>query len=191
MQNYFEIIRNRRSYYNLSEGIDLSNEEVKYIFEDILNTTPSAMNSQPIRVVLLFDDKSKEFWTKVNETYDNKIDKDKFHGFYHAKGTALYFIDDDVVRKMEKDIPSYADRMEQWAEHACAMIQLNAWQGLRDENIGASLQHYNPHIDKWVRELYGLPENFRLVAQMPFGKIEEEPEEKEKASMDKLLKVFE
>lgn len=191
MQEYLETIKKRRSYYNLSEDIHHSNEEVKYIFEDVLNTTPSAMNSQPTRVVLLFDDKSKEFWNKVNETYDNSIDKEKFKGFYHAKGTALFFIEEEVVEELKKEIPSYAERMDQWAEHGCAMIQLNAWQGLRDEGIGASLQHYNPHIDNWCRDLYHVPKTWRLVAQMPFGKIEQEPEEKEKAPIESIMKVFE
>lgn len=190
MQKYLELIRDRRSCYDLSEDTELTKEEIKYIFEDVLNITPSAMNSQPVRIVLLFDDKSKEFWNKVNETYDNSIKEDKFNGFYHAKGTALYFIDDALINELEEKYPLYADRMQQWAEHGCAMIQLNAWQALSDENIGASLQHYNPGIDKWVKELYDIPENYRLVAQMPFGKIIAQPEEKEKQSMDKLLKII-
>ncbi len=190
MQKYLELIRNRRSFYNLSEDTELSKEEIKYLFEDVLNITPTAMNSQPVRIVLLFDDKSKEFWNKVNETYDNTIKEEKFNGFYHAKGTALYFIDDALIKELEEKYPLYADRMKQWAEHGCAMTQLNAWQALADENIGASLQHYNPGIDKWVKELYDIPENYRLVAQMPFGKILDVPEEKEKAPIDKLLKVI-
>ena len=30
MQEYIEIIKKRRSYYNLSEDVALSNEEIKY-----------------------------------------------------------------------------------------------------------------------------------------------------------------
>ena len=191
MQNYIEIIKKRRSYYNLSEDVDLSNEEIKYLVEDVMNTTPSHMNSQTTRIVLLFDEKSKEFWTKVNETFDNKIKEEKFHGFYHAKGTALFFIDKDEIKKQEKDIPSYKEYFETWGHHSLAMLQLNLWQALRDEGIGASNQHYNPVIDSWVKDLYELPDSWELTAEMPFGKIEEEPEAKEKKPIEKILKVFE
>lgn len=191
MQNYIEIIKKRRSYYNLSEDVDLSNEEIKYLVEDVMNTTPSHMNSQTTRIVLLFDEKSKEFWTRVNETFDNKIKEEKFHGFYHAKGTALYFIDKDEIKKQEKDIPSYKEYFETWGHHSLAMLQLNLWQALRDEGIGASNQHYNPVIDSWVKDLYELPDSWELTAEMPFGKIEEEPEKKDKKPIEEILKVFE
>ena len=70
------------------------------------------------------------------------------------------------------------------------MLQLNLWQALRDEEIGASIQHYNPVIDEWVKEVYDLPEYWELVAQMPFGKIGEEPEARgKKASEEKLLVI--
>lgn len=191
MQNYIEIIKKRRSYYNLSEDVDLSNEEIKYLVEDVMNVTPSHMNSQTTRIVLLFDEKSKDFWTRVNETFDNKIKEEKFHGFYHAKGTALFFIDKDEIKKQEKDIPSYKEYFETWGHHSLAMLQLNLWQALRDENIGASNQHYNPVIDSWVKEDYNLPASWELTAEMPFGKIEEEPEKKDKKPIEEILKVIE
>lgn len=62
---------------------------------------------------------------------------------------------------------------------------------LRDEEIGASIQHYNPVIDEWVKEVYDLPEHWELVAQMPFGKIEEEPEAKDKKPIEEKLLVIE
>lgn len=191
MQNYIEIIKKRRSYYNLSENVELSNEEIKYLIEDVLNTTPSHMNSQTTRVLLIFDDNSKDFWKRVNETFDNKINEEKFHGFYHAKGTALIFMDKDEIKSQEKDMPSYKEYFETWGHHSAAMIQLNIWQALRDEGIGASNQHYNPVIDSWVKELYEIPDSWELIAEMPFGKIEEEPEKKDKKPIDEILRVIE
>ncbi|OLR64682.1 nitroreductase family protein [Peptoniphilus porci] len=191
MQDYIEIIKKRRSYYDLSEDVPLSNEEIKYLIEDVLNTTPSHMNSQTTRVVLLFDEKSKDFWKRVNETYDNKINEEKFHGFYHAKGTALIFIDKDEIKEQEKNIPLYKEYFETWGQHSAAMVQLNIWQALRDEEIGASNQHYNPHIDSWVKDLYEIPDSWELIAEIPFGKIQEEPEKIDKKSIDEILKVIE
>ena len=191
MKDYIEIIKKRRSYYNLSEDVDLTNEEIKYLVEDVMNITPSHMNAETTRIVLLFDDKSKDFWTRVNETFDNSIKEEKFHGFYHAKGTALIFIDMNEIWDQEINMPDYSDYFETWGHHSAAMLQLNLWQALRDEGIGASNQHYNPVIDEWVKEDYDLPEYWELVAQMPFGKIEEEPDPKEKKAIEEKLKVIE
>ena len=49
------------------------------------------------------------------------------------------------------------------------MHQLAVWTMLEDAGFGASLQHYNPLIDKEVRERWDLPAAWRLFAQMPFG----------------------
>ena len=191
MKDYIEIIKKRRSYYNLSEDVDLTNEEIKYLVEDVMNITPSHMNAETTRIVLLFDDKSKDFWTRVNETFDNSIKEEKFHGFYHAKGTALIFIDMNEIWDQEINMPDYSDYFETWGHHSAAMLQLNLWQALRDEGIGASNQHYNPVIDEWVKEDYDLPDHWELVAQMPFGKIEEEPDPKDKKPIEEKLKVIE
>lgn len=191
MKDYIEIIKKRRSYYNLSEDVDLTNEEIKYLVEDVMNITPSHMNAETTRIVLLFDDKSKDFWTRVNETFDNSIKEEKFHGFYHAKGTALIFIDMNEIWDQEINMPDYSDYFETWGQHSAAMLQLNLWQALRDEGIGASNQHYNPVIDEWVKEDYDLPDHWELVAQMPFGKIEEEPDPKDKKPIEEKLIVIE
>lgn len=191
MKDYIEIIKKRRSYYNLSEDVDLTNEEIKYLVEDVMNITPSHMNAETTRIVLLFDDKSKDFWTRVNEIFDNSIKEEKFHGFYHAKGTALIFIDMNEIWDQEINMPDYSDYFETWGHHSAAMLQLNLWQALRDEGIGASNQHYNPVIDEWVKEDYDLPDHWELVAQMPFGKIEEEPDPKDKKPIEEKLIVIE
>lgn len=191
MKDYIEIIKKRRSYYNLSEDVDLTNEEIKYLVEDVMNITPSHMNAETTRIVLLFDDKSKDFWTRVNETFDNSIKEEKFHGFYHAKGTALIFIDMNEIWDQEINMPDYSDYFETWGHHSAAMLQLNLWQALRDEGIGASNQHYNPVIDEWVKEDYDLPDHWELLAQMPFGKIKEEPDPKDKKPIEEKLIVIE
>lgn len=186
MQEYIEIIKKRRSYYNLSEDIKLSNEEIKYLIEDVLNTTPSHMNSQTTRVLLLFDDKSKDFWNRVNETFDNKIKEEKFHGFYHAKGTALIFIDKDEIKEEEKNIPSYKDYFETWGHHSAAMIQLNIWQALRDEEIGASNQHYNPAIDSWVKIFMKFLIHGNLLQRCPLEKLKKSQKKRIKSQLMKF-----
>ena len=62
-----------------------------------------------------------------------------------------------------------------------------ARSGLRELGVGANIQHYNPVIDEAVRTLFGLPENYVLVAQMPFGGIVTPPAPK--ADEDISLRV--
>ena len=90
-----------------------------------------------------------------------------------------------VVRKLQEQFPTYADNFPIWSEHASAMHQLAVWTMLEDAGFGASLQHYNPLIDKEVRERWDLPAAWRLIAQMPFGTPAGEPQEKRVSSPGK------
>lgn len=64
------------------------------------------------------------------------------------------------------------------------MLQFTIWSGLAEKGIGANLQHYNPVIDKKVKELFNIPDNYELIAQMPFGSIESEASLKEKEDIN-------
>ena len=46
---------------------------------------------------------------------------------------------------------------------------------MTNNNIGANLQHYNPLIDDVVQYEFNIPQNWRMVAQMPFGGISSTP----------------
>ena len=56
--------------------------------------------------------------------------------------------------------------------------------------FGASLQHYNPIIDNEVCKAWDLPEDWTLVAQMPFGVPLQEPDEKKIDSSGSRVLVF-
>jgi len=70
------------------------------------------------------------------------------------------------------------------------MHQLAIWTMLEDAGFGASLQHYNPLIDNEVRKRWSLPEEWRLIAQMPFGTPAGEPGEKTFKPLDERIRVF-
>ena len=80
-----------------------------------------------------------------------------------------------------------ADNFPVWANQANAMLQIAVWSGLREMEIGASLQHYNPVIDKAVKELLNLPDEYVLIAEMPFGAIAAEPAQKDKEDIKKRV----
>lgn len=70
------------------------------------------------------------------------------------------------------------------------MHQFAIWTMLEDRGFGASLQHYNPLIDKEVQEHWGLPDSWRLIAQMPFGLPAGEPNEKTFQPVDSRMRIF-
>ena len=70
---------------------------------------------------------------------------------------------------MKREFTTYADKFDNYSEHTSAMHQLSLWVALEEMGFGATLQHYNPLIDKQVAEQWNIDENWRLIAQMPFG----------------------
>ena len=70
------------------------------------------------------------------------------------------------------------------------MHQFAIWTMLEDMGLGASLQHYNPLIDDEVRRTWNLPDNWMMIAQMPFGTPTGEPGEKEFEDLSKRIKNF-
>ena len=45
------------------------------------------------------------------------------------------------------------------------------WTTLANNQIGASLQHYNPLVDNEIKREFNINDSWLLVAQMPFGGI--------------------
>lgn len=175
-----ELLKQRRSNYNLEKNIPISDDELKKLIVDITSLVPDAFNMQSARVVTLLDKSHEDFWDIVYDSFGGKVTEEKLAPFKKAKGTILYFIDEDVVNKMANEFPSYSENFPIWANHANAMLQFAMWTALREKNIGASLQHYNPVIDENVKTKFNIPANFKLIAEMPFGGIVKEAPFKEK-----------
>jgi predicted oxidoreductase (fatty acid repression mutant protein) len=70
------------------------------------------------------------------------------------------------------------------------MLQLVIWTALENEGLGASLQHYNPIIDEEVKKEWSIPENWKLIAQMPFGKPTAPAGEKQFNPVEDRVKIF-
>jgi len=71
------------------------------------------------------------------------------------------------------------------------MLQYAIWVALREYGFGANLQHYNPLIDQEVKENFNIPTSWNLIAQMPFGAIEEDaPVKQYKQAMNQRMKVM-
>ena len=56
--------------------------------------------------------------------------------------------------------------------------------------LGVFLAALHPLIDDEVRRTWNLPENWMLIAEMPFGTPTAEPGEKEFGELSERIKIF-
>ncbi|MGM0435773.1 MAG: nitroreductase family protein [Bacillota bacterium] len=197
MSTFIDTIKERRSYYALESSSPISDDEIQSIVEETIKYSPSAFNSQSAVAVLALGDSHNRVWNIVMdkvkpETTEEQWPKSKkkLESFKAAYGTVLFFENDEVTKGLQDSIPLYADRFAQWAEHSQGMAEFNVWTALEEAGLGASLQHYNPLIDDDIKALFDLPDHFRLIAQMPFGKPAGEPGNKDFKPISERVKVF-
>ena len=115
---------------------------------------------------------------------------EKIRGFAAGAGTVLFFEDQNTIESLQKKFPLYAENFPKWSLEANGMLQYMIWLALCEAGLGASLQHYNPLIDDEVKLVFDLPGHWQLLAQMPFGSIEQPAEEKSFLPIEERLKVF-
>ena len=108
------------------------------------------------RVIVALGEKQDMLWNTVYDAFGGKVAREKIDSFRAGAGTVLYFYDEAVVQALQAQFPLYAANFPGWALQSSGMLQLSVWSGLRELGVGASLQHYNPIIDKDVRALFGL-----------------------------------
>ena len=187
----------RRSIYALGNELAVAPQAIVNMAERILLHTPSAFNSQSSRLVVLFGEQHQQLWDitelKLREEVadgDFSSSKQKMDSFRAAAGTVLFYEDTDVVKSMQEQFQLYADRFPVWAQQTSAMHQYALWTELSTLEVGASLQHYNPLIDEDVAAAFAIPNNWELVAQMPFGNILQAAGDKSYQPLNQRMKVL-
>lgn len=196
-KKFLEAVSQRRSYYNISDESPVSDERIEEIVETTILHTPTAFNSQSGRIVLLLKNEHDKLWDITMEALraivnpdDFQPTEDKINAFKAGYGTVLYFEEDKITKDLQEKFPSYAHNFPNWAEQANGMLQFVVGVSLEQEGFGASLQHYNELIEEKVKKEWDLPESWRMIAQMPFGKPVAEPGEKEYAPVENRMKVY-
>jgi len=193
-----EIFEHRRSCYDLRPESPITDAQIEEVVRFVLKNTPSAFNSQSTRLVLLLHKHHATLWKMVKRTLRAVVPEEAFartaekidRSFASGYGTVLFYEDTAVVRSLQQRFPLYAGNFATWSEHTSAMHQLMLWTMLEYAGLGASLQHYNPLIDKDVRAEWRLPEEWRLIAQMPFGLPAATPPEKTFEPVEARMRVF-
>lgn len=196
-KNFYEAVEGRRSIYGISKERILSDQEIEKIVEHALKHTPSAMNSQSTRMVLLLGDKHDKLWDITMESLRAIVPAEHFeptevkiNAFKSGYGTVLFFEDQSVVTELQEKYSLYKDNFPIWSNHTSGMHQYVVWTALEMEGFGASLQHYGELIEGAVKKEWQIPESWKLIAQMPFGKPTAAPAEKVFSPIENRLKVF-
>lgn len=184
--SFIQELKKRRSIYSLGKDLPISEEELTELVKEVVKESPSSFNSQSQRVVTLLNDEHKKLWTITEKALKPLTPEEAFPAtqgklasFAQAKGTILFFEDQAVVQHLQEQFALYADNFPVWSEQASGISQSNVWTALAQLNIGANLQHYNPVIDEEVAKEWGIPDNWKLRAQLVFGSIEESAAEKQ------------
>ncbi|MFB5676666.1 nitroreductase family protein [Paenibacillus terreus] len=196
-KDFFTAIKERRSYYGISKEAVISDARIQEIVEEAVKYTPSSFNSQSARAVVLLGEQHDKLWNITEEILREVVGDEaafastaeKMAAFRSGYGTVLFFEDNDVVAGLQQSFPSYADNFPVWSNQSNGMLQLVVWTALEQEGLGASLQHYNPLIDEKVKHEWSIPESWRLIAQMPFGKPVAQPGDKEFNPIEERVKV--
>lgn len=178
MLKIIQSLKGRRSYYDINKDLPVDEIEVFELVKEATELVPDAFNMKSSRVVVVTGEMQDQLWDNIFEAYEGKVKREKIDSFKNAYGTILYFYDNEVVEKLQKRFADYADNFPVWASQSAGMLQISIWSGLKELGIGASLQHYHPVIDEMVKKMFDLPDNYILNAQMPFGGIVSQPDDK-------------
>ncbi|MFM2482764.1 nitroreductase family protein [Celerinatantimonas sp. YJH-8] len=180
-------LKARRSIYALGDKLTQSKAELTTLIQDVIKNSPSSFNSQSSRAVILFGEYHHKLWDIVKDELRKIVPAENFGAteskidgcFRSGFGTVLYYEDQTVIKNLQEQFAAYADNFPIWSEQSSGMAQLAVWTALATENIGATLQHYNPVIDAAVAKEWNIPATWTLRAQMPFGSIEQPAQDKE------------
>ncbi|MFT8871876.1 MAG: nitroreductase family protein [Sporolactobacillus sp.] len=199
--SFLDVAKTRRTIYALDRKVAAGRDEIVTTIKEAVKHAPSAFNSQTARVLILFGEEHEKLWGEggiaeqairaalpAGQSFDGTAKK--LASFNAGIGTLLYFEDTAIVKNLQQQFPLYADNFPVWSEQSTGITQYAVWLALSELGIGASLQHYNPLIDKAIQQAFGVPDDWKLTAQQPFGNIAAPAGDKAFESIDSRVKVF-
>jgi len=196
-KDFITTVMDRRSIYSISKDIQVSDTKIQEIVELGIKYAPSPYNSQTIRAIILFKEHHEKFWAITTEILRAKVPPErlasteaKMKAFGQGYGTILFFEDTAAIKELQEKYNNYADELLIHTQHSAGIVQFIVWAGLESVGLGASLQHYNPLVDKAVQKEWNVPTNWKLIAQMPFGQPLQPPTKKEFQPVNERIKVF-
>ncbi|MBP1737311.1 MAG: nitroreductase [Oscillospiraceae bacterium] len=196
--HFFDVMKNRRSIYQIGGECTVSDDRLIELVEDAVIYTPTAFHSQSGRVILLLGEHHQTLWDITEDTLRKLVPSQdsfasteaKLNSFRSGYGTILFFEDQGVVNQLQNQFPLYKEHFPVWSEQASGILQFILWCSLEVEGMGASLQHYNPLIDEAVKSEWKVLDNWKLVAQMPFGTLAAPAEERSFLPLAERVKII-
>ncbi|WP_027627525.1 nitroreductase family protein [Ruminiclostridium cellobioparum] len=196
-KDFYNAVKDRRSFYGISKESTVSDTRLQEIVNDAVKYAPTAFNSQSGRVMVLLGGHHDKLWDLTKEELRKLVPPENFSSteskidsFKNGYGTVLFFEDQSVVESLQRQFELYKDNFPVWSLESGGMLQYIVWTALELEGFGASLQHYNPLIDSSVSREWNIPSNWKLLAQMPFGKPTASPDEKQFQPLDFRVKFL-
>ncbi|KAJ9608496.1 type II nitroreductase [Cladophialophora chaetospira] len=137
-------------------------------------------------------------------------------GWRASYGTVLWFEDQEALDALAQKNPMIGGMLTEWSDHSTGIHQFigknpnalissslrfvdtiltstffTVWTALESEGLGANLQHFNfnPAITAEAKEEFKLPEQWKLKAQLVFGKPQEEAKEKTFEPIEKRVLI--
>jgi predicted oxidoreductase (fatty acid repression mutant protein) len=96
--DFLAACENRRSIYQLTDKIPISDARVEEIARHNIQHVPHSFNAQSTRLVVLLNDEHKQFWEFVKEVLKPQVPEDQFpktveklDGFKAGHGTVSYY----------------------------------------------------------------------------------------------------
>lgn len=196
-KDFYNAVKDRRSFYAISKESPVSDTRIQEIVNEAVKYAPTAFNSQSGRVMVLLGGNHDKLWDLTKEELRKIVPPEGFNSteskidsFKSGYGTVLFFEDQSVVESLQRQFELYKDNFPVWSLESNGMLQYIVWTSLELEGFGASLQHYNPLIDSAVGSEWNIPSNWKLMAQMPFGKPVASPDEKQFQPLDFRVKFL-
>lgn len=197
MTQFTNLVEKRRSVYAIGNHTELSNKEIVDRIREVMKDVPTAFNSQTTRLVVVFGEDNVKLWDHIIDVQKDVLEGPSremmlgvMEGAKGGVGTVLFFEDHDAVANM----PTQGQRTESYKQNNDANAQYAIWLALAELDLGANLQHMNigfeQGFDKSVKEMFALPDSYEMVAQMPFGSIEANPDAKEYMDSNEQVRVF-
>lgn len=116
-----QLAEKRRSIYNLGRRPVMNEDEIAELVRHCVKFSPSAFNSQPCRVVVLFGADSHRLWEltlaelkKVTPPERFAATEAKIRSFDAGLGTILFFNDSETTANLQQKFPLYADKFPLW-----------------------------------------------------------------------------
>ena len=196
-KDFFTAVADRRTYYGISKETVVSDDKIKDVIDHAVKHTPYAFNSQSGRIVLLLGKHHDRLWDITKDALRQVVPADQFsttedkiNSFKSGYGTVLSFEDNSVIKSLQEQFALYKDNFPIWSQQASGMLQFVIWTELEIEGFGVSLQHYSELIEADVKKEWNIPNDWKLIAQMPFGKPIAQPDEKQFKPLEERIKVF-